>query len=191
MNETNELFIYHESKGDIAARLLWIFGISLLCFVFVIPLALSIPPPTEVSYSVDNDTAKLFLEESGWRVGAGLLLAQQCAMFVLQMAAPDSILRARLVSNSLFSLLICGLAALACALTFSSMTFGTLLRVGLLSGYCVTFVAANITVSLFFGAMTYKLRKLQLVDANEMFWALGSAFLVGALIWLLSKMAAP
>ena len=188
MSDHNELAIYQESRGDIIRRLVWIVMLSLLCFTFVAILAFLLPStPQQAPPPADPDMPYNYLQEVGWRVGAGLLLAHQCALLLLQIAAPDSVLKAKLVSNSFLCLLIPAVSAFACLLLFSTTPFGTIVKLGLLSAYSVPFVASNLIVSIFIGAVYYRLRRLKLADANELFWVLGSLFLLGILIWLISK----
>lgn len=158
-----------ESADAIIFRLTILAGVSLIAWCVVLFFAWS--PAMAISGTP---------ESAALRLGATIMLTEVVTFLVVQLVAPRIVVEARLVSNTIFSLVITTIcAAITIALPLVPAQCLSRMKMGAMLGFNPIFLAANILVCLAIGLLIYRLRKLPLYDYVELYWNLGLFLLAG------------
>lgn len=158
-----------ESVDAVIFRLTILAGITLLAWCSVLFFAWS---PTLMAAGTT--------ETASARMGATILLTQVATFLLTQMLAPRVVVESRLVSNTVFSLVITTVcAAITIALPLVPAQSLVRMKMGAMLGFSPVFLAANILACLALGLLIYRLRKLPLFDYVEVYWNLALFLLAG------------
>lgn len=164
-----ELVRETESADAVIFRLTILAGVTLIAWCIVLFIAWS---PTMTIAGTP--------ESAGLRLGATILLTQVATFLLIQLLAPRVVVEARLVSNTVFSLVITTIcSAITVALPLVPAQCLSRMKMGAMLGFNPIFLVANILVCLAIGLLIYRLRKLPLYDYVELYWNLGLFLLMG------------
>jgi|AGTN01.2.fsa_nt_gi hypothetical protein len=158
-----------ESADAVIFRLTILAGITLLAWCFVLFIAWS---PTLTTGGTPETQAV--------RLGATIMLTQLATFLLVQTLAPRVVVESRLLSNTIFSLVITTVcAAITIALPLVPSQSLARMKMGAMLGFNPIFVVANILVCVALGLLIYRLRNLPLFDYVELYWNLGLFLLMG------------
>lgn len=158
-----------ESADAVIFRLTTLAGVTLLAWCMVLFIAWS--PTLTIAGT---------LETQAVRLGAIIMLTQIATFLLIQLLAPRVVVESRLLSNTIFSLVITTIcAAISIALPLVPTQSLSRMKMGAMLGFSPVFLAANIVVCLALGLLIYRLRRLPLYDYVELYWNLGLFLLAG------------
>ncbi|MBX9666891.1 MAG: hypothetical protein K2X93_04695 [Candidatus Obscuribacterales bacterium] len=176
-----------ESVKLVVSRLLWASFTALLCWgALVATLAMVNLPQLTPAGDSQGETSLV-----GCRIAAFILIINFLSVFLVNLLAPLHVLRARLISNTIFGGLI---LAILTALTLISKVLPantyTIFKGAVKTVYDPSFLTANLISSALCALIVYFFRGVRLADMTEVYWSLGLMFLFGLAVSLVSMIVA-
>lgn len=163
----------------VITRLLWVALNTIAAWIIVGAIAFftQFPPLGQRQEGLGiNQTHNLL----SVRFSALILIAHIVSVLSVQILAPRAVNRARLASNSMFSLLVLSICAsvsvVAHLVPLQALPY---LKTSFEIAFQPLFVIANLLLSGITGMMIYWSREMRLADMVEVYWSLGLMFLLG------------
>lgn len=172
-----DYYPHEDSVKLIVTRLLWIGTISIISWLAIgaIVFLTQFPPTGQRQGLGIHETHILSV-----RFAAAILIAHFVSVVVVQVFAPRAVNRARLASNTMFSLLVLSICVSISVVAHLVPTPALpYLKPAFEIAFQPTFVISNLLLSGIAGLMIYWSRETRLADIVEIYWSLGLMFLLG------------
>jgi hypothetical protein len=177
-----------DSVRVIIQRLVFISGVSILFWlafnVFLYTTPFPALPPIQDGQPPE---APAILSV---RVGAGILIVHYLSVLCTQTFAASRVIRARLISNTMFGgLLICLCVAVTMVVPLVPPDTVLYLKQAMAIAFHPGFVVANFLLCTLSGFFVYRYREVLIADMTELYWSLGLMFLFGLAIALVTAIS--
>jgi hypothetical protein len=124
------------------------------------------------------------------RIAAGFLITHFISMLFVQSFAAGRLVRARLISNTMFGALILAISvAISMAANLIPLDAIPYLKQAIAIAYSPPFVIANFLLCTLAGFFIYRYREVRMLCMIELYWSLGLMLLLGLAIGLLLAIA--
>lgn len=176
-----EKFAYDTARG-VVLRVLTVSTVTFIFWLGVVGLIMFTPYGTEDPLGKASDAP----HEFSVRLAGFILLVHLASGLCIQLLAPGMVIRFRLISNTLFSLLI---LTMCVALMLVSPVIPEMgvpyVKSAAALAFQPAFIVVNCLVSLLIGTFTYRWRNEPMFDLSEIYWNMGLMLLVGLAIALI------
>lgn len=191
-NATTDIQTFEDQREDtvrvIVQRLMFISSTEIFCWVvFVVFLHFMRFPVLQPNVEGQPIEGPDMLSV---RLAANLLLTQFVSQLFIQAFAARHIVRARMISNTMFGGLVLSLCvAITVAANLIPPNAIPYLKQAIAIAYNPAFVIANFLLCSLSGFLLYRFREVRFACMVELYWSLGLMFLLGLAIALLAAIA--